>query len=67
MCPVDKAANNTAFICKKYYHDIILKELGLILNSSPTYEVVDQSLTNILRQEKITLQKDFKIKCEDEE
>ena len=28
MCPIDKAANNIAFICKKYYVQVLLKELG---------------------------------------
>ena len=30
MCPIDEAANNIAFICKKYYVQVLLKELGLI-------------------------------------
>ena len=26
MCPIDKAANNIAFICKKYYVQVLIKE-----------------------------------------
>ena len=26
MCPIGKAANNIAFICKKYYVQVLLKE-----------------------------------------
>ena len=28
MCPIDKTANNIAFLCKKYYVHVLLKELG---------------------------------------
>ena len=30
MCPIDKAANNIAFICKKYYVQVLLKKLRLL-------------------------------------
>ena len=30
ICPTDKAANNIAFICKKYYVQVLLNELGLL-------------------------------------
>ena len=30
ICPIDKAANNIAFTCKKYVQ-VLLKELGLLL------------------------------------
>ena len=38
MCPIDKAANNIAFICKKYYVQALLKELGLLSATSNTYQ-----------------------------
>ena len=28
MCPIDKASNKIAFICKKYYAQVHLEELG---------------------------------------
>ena len=37
MCPIDKAATNIAFICKKYYVQVLLKELGLLNTTSNTY------------------------------
>ena len=37
MCPIDKAATNIAFICKKYYVQVLLKELGLLNATSNTY------------------------------
>ena len=30
LVPIDKAANNIAIICKKYYVEVILKELGVL-------------------------------------
>ena len=49
MCSIDKAANNIAFICNKYYVQILLKELGLLNNTSNTYQKVNDILQNILQ------------------
>ena len=43
MCPNDKAANNIAFVCKKYYVQVLLKELGLLSATSNTYQQVISS------------------------
>ena len=67
MCPIDKAANNTAFICKKYYVDVILKELGLIDTVSNTYNLTDKPVSNIVSEQNRILLNDFKIKNEDQE
>ena len=32
VCPVDKASNNYCFICKKYYFEVLCKELGVNVN-----------------------------------
>ena len=50
MCPIDKAANNIAFVCKKYYVQVLLKELGLLSATSNTYQQVNDTLHNILQQ-----------------
>ena len=42
MCPIDKAANSIAFMCKKYYVQVFLKESGLINTTSNTYEEVNE-------------------------
>ena len=34
MCPIDEAANNIAFICKKYRVQIFLNKLGLLNTTS---------------------------------
>ena len=51
MCPIDIAASNIAFICKKYYVQVLLKELGLLNTTSSTYQQVNDTLHNVLQQQ----------------
>ena len=39
LVPADKAANNVIVVCKKYYIDTLVKELGInnINSNNPTY------------------------------
>ena len=55
MYLIDKAANNTAFICKKYYFQVLLKELDLLNAASNTYQQVNDTLHNVLRQQNNTV------------
>ena len=65
MCPFDIAANNIAFICKKYVQ-VLLKELGL-LNATPnTYQQVNDTLLNVLQQQNNTLDSVFGLKNDEE-
>ena len=66
MCPIDKAANNIAFICKKYYVQVLLKELGLLSATSNTYQQLNDTLHNILQQQNNTLDSVFRLKSNDE-
>ena len=56
MCPTDKAANNIAFICKKYYVQVLLN------TTSNTYQQVNETLHNILQQQNNTLDSVFGLK-----
>ena len=67
MCPIDKAANNIAFKCKKYYVQVLLKELGLLSATSNTYQQVNETLHNILQQQNSTLDSVFGLKNNDKE
>ena len=67
MCPIYKAANNIAFICKKYYVQVLLKELGLLSATSNTYQQVNDIIHNILQQQNNTLGSVFGLKNNDEE
>ena len=41
MVPIDKASNNIAFVCKRFYAQVLLKELGLLGDSTSTYANID--------------------------
>ena len=64
MVPIDKAANNIAFVCKRYYALVILKELGLIGSSSSTYTSIDDTPENIIQLHAQELKEQFNIVVE---
>ena len=64
LVPIDKAANNIAFICKRFYASVIVKELGLQnINSanSSTYESLNIDIADIMKSHKDTLTEEFNI------
>ena len=61
MVPIDKAANNVAFICKRFYVYVIMKELGLLGEQSPTYTIIDLSPDYIMDQHNSVLKDKFNI------
>ena len=48
MVPADKASNNVVVICKKYYIEVIIKELYNIMGSKSTYQYVTDNSTSII-------------------
>ena len=68
MVPIDKAANNVAFICKRFYAHVLLKELGLINNEpSSTYAMIsDNSRDQIISQHKSEIKDIFNINVQDD-
>ena len=49
IVPADKASNNYTFVCKRYYIDILIEELGLyLLPGDPTYNLTDFSASVVL-------------------
>ena len=50
LVPADKAANNVMIVCKKYYIDTLVKELGInnVNVSNPTYIPTDDSFETIM-------------------
>ena len=48
IIPIDKAANNVSFICKRFYVLTLLREVGLIGSINPTYKQVDSSKNEII-------------------
>ena len=52
MTPIDKADSNVAFICKRYYVEVLVKELGLAHVHSNTYEpIFNVDLSGIVKQQ----------------
>ena len=52
MTPIDKADSNIAFICKRHYVQVIVKELGLADTPTSTYEPIFNTDTiNIIKQD----------------
>ena len=51
LVPVDKAANNVIIVCKKYYIDTPVKELGInnVNISNPTYIPIGDSFETIVK------------------
>ena len=52
LIPADKAANNMIVVCKKYYIDTLVKELGINSSNSnnPTYVPTRDSYETILEE-----------------
>ena len=50
MVPIDKAANNVAVICKRYYAEVILREIGVLGDGCETYTRTDKSKDEIIAE-----------------
>ena len=48
VVPIDKAANNVALICKRYYIQTLLDEVGVPGNASSTYKLSKEDPENII-------------------
>ena len=65
MVPIDKASNNVAFICKRYYASVILQELGLLNDSTETYSKIDnETPDDIINRHKIELKEQFNMRID---
>ena len=49
LVPIDKAANNIAIICKKYYVTVILKEIGILDAGNETYKIITTNKEEIIQ------------------
>ena len=57
MTPIDKASSNVSVICKRYYVEVILKEIGILGNGSETYEMADRSKEEIIDENQVDSEK----------
>ena len=66
MVPIDKAANNIAFICKRFYAQVLLNELGLIGSTTSTYSKIDHlTPADIISQHEREIKDSFNISISD--
>ena len=50
LVPIDKAANNIAIVCKRYYVEVILKEIGIMGEGNSTYCKIEKSAQDIVEE-----------------
>ena len=48
VVPIDKASNNVAIICKRFYIQKLLDEVGVPGDNSPTYKLSDKNPADII-------------------
>ena len=53
ITPIDKASKNIAFICKKFYINCLMDELGIPGNASPTYSISSLSKNDVISNNEI--------------
>lgn len=57
MTPIDKASSNVSVICKRYYVEVVLKEIGILGDGSETYEEANRSKDEIIDDNRVYSQK----------
>ena len=57
MTPIDKASSNVSVICKRYYVEVILKEIEILGDGSETYEKADRSKEEIIDENQVYSEK----------
>ena len=50
LVPIDKAANNISIICKRFYVQVILKEIGVLDIGNLTYNSADRDREEIISE-----------------
>ena len=66
LVPIDKAANNVSIICKRFYVEVILKEIGILGEGNNTYLKSNLSKEHIIH-DNVKYAKRLKINVTDKE
>lgn len=67
LTPIDKADSNVAFICKRHYVHVLVKELGVADGHTNTYvPVLNTNTLSIIKQHTNDMDKEFGIRISDE-
>ena len=64
VVPIDKASNNVAIICKRYYIQTLLEEVGVPGDTSPTYKMSDRDTQDVIADNSILCER-FGLSLED--
>ena len=57
VVPIDKASNNVAIICKRFYIQKVLNEVGVPGDTSPTYKMSERDPTDVIFDNSILCEK----------
>ena len=57
VVPIDKASNNVAIICKRFYVQKLLDEVGVPGDMSPTYKISDRNPEDVIADNTILCEK----------
>ena len=57
IVPIDKASNNVAIICKRFYIQKLLSEVGVPGNSSPTYKLSEIDPSTVINNNELLCDK----------
>ena len=66
IAPIDKATGNVALICKRFYAEVLIKELGLYGSGSETYTQITRNEQSIVDLHKHDLKTNHNIDVSDE-
>ena len=67
IVPIDKAANNIALVCKRFYAQVLVAELGLDgTNTCQTYEKVHLTANELIEKDCKNLMDLFKLSVEED-
>ena len=66
IVPIDKAANNVSIICKRYYVEVILKEVGILGEGNNTYVKTEKTVDEII-QDNVEYSERLKLKVEEKD
>ena len=63
ISPIDRASNNFAIICKKFYLEVIQGELGISekMKGNSVYKPVNQNIDNVIEKHVDSIKNDFNI------
>ena len=57
IVPIDKASNNVAIICKRFYIQKLLSEVGIPGDTSPTYKLSDYEPSEVIENNNLLCEK----------